>query len=492
MPKDDVKVVHHYGSNSSTPRGSVTGNGYEEAGSHYPQEATPYPIDARSGEVFPQEDVQGRLRRNTSDSVLADSIINAHLTTMRALKALSPSESIPEISGHSFYSATTTELPKARSFSDARHIKLSPISVKDRDHLPSHFVKTPYPFTAKKEFPKPATRPRHHDSDRRLDSGYGGDGSVNENFDHKGKHVVGLMPSSGEYDLRSRLDRNTDTQGVFRTLDIDTQCKESVVYLTLQRHRQASNRQRANIVIPSDLSTTSPDRHQTLDFDDKFFAERLNKAHRELAGSWARRRFSARKLRYIRLSQISAWSDSPSSMHESHNTSGLLAQGAGTDTASDSTTPFTEDKLMHLYKYPKTGKARYTWVHWARRVAASSYPPHTRPDTSSSSHRPRSVESDGEEKDGSVIHHPIASPPDTLTTVQFVHTLSTFRILLALTLMLLTSALAAVLWIILGASPGWFMNVGKQRADRVGSGMAVGVLALLLELLGFGAWVWRS
>jgi hypothetical protein len=35
-------------------------------------------------------------------------------------------------------------------------------------------------------------------------------------------------------------------------------------------------------------------------------------------------------------------------------------------------------------------------------------------------------------------------------------------------------------------------DFGMQRADRVGSGMAVGVLVFLLELLGFGAWVWRS
>ncbi|KAF2625136.1 hypothetical protein BU25DRAFT_460608 [Macroventuria anomochaeta] len=207
MEKANVKVVHNHGSNASTLRDLVMSNTSDDTAKQFPEVAKPYPVDARSGAACSQEHVQGRHRRNTSDSVIADSIINAHLTAMRSLKALSPSGSIPEVSGHSFYSVTSTELPKTRSFSDARHIKPSPISVKDRNNLPSHFVKTPYPFTAKKEFPKPATRLRHHIPDGRLDSGYsghsgcGGEGSMNEYSDLKGKSVLGLMPSGGQHDL---------------------------------------------------------------------------------------------------------------------------------------------------------------------------------------------------------------------------------------------------------------------------------------------------
>lgn len=495
MEKDNVKVVHEHDSNFSTPRGSVMSNASEKTASHFPELAKPYPIDAGSGAAFLQEDIQGRHRRNTSDSVIADSLINAHLTTMRALKALSPpsSSSIPEVSGHSFYSATSTDLPKTRSFSDARHVKLSPISVADRDHLPSHFVKTPYPFTAKKEFPRPKTRPRHHNRDARLDSGYGGGGSMNEYNDRKGKHAIGLMPSDGEYDLRSRLDRNANARGVLRTRDTDTLYKESVVYLNLQKHRHNAHWQQANIIIPSDLSTTSPDRQQTVDFDDKLFAERLRRAHRELAGSWVKRQFSARKLRYIQLAQSSAWSGSSSIATHNTETSRLLALGAGTDTSADAQTPFTEEKLLQLYKHPKTGKARYTWVHWARRVASSNIS-QRQPDRSSSTYQQasRSGDRDGEEEDGSVIHHQIVPPPDTITTVQFVHTLSTLRILTALTLVLLTSALAALFWIFIDENGGLFVDIDKQRVNRVGSGMAIGVLVVLLELLCFGAWIWRS
>jgi hypothetical protein len=493
MGEGNVKVVHNHGSNFSTPRGSVVSNGSEEITSHFPEMTKPYPMDTRSGATFQQGLVQGRLRRNTSDSVIADSIINAHLTTMRALKALSPSGSIPEVSGRSFYSATSTEMPKARSFSDARHIKLSPISVADRDHLPSHFVKTPYPFTAKKEFPKPKTRPRHHNPDGRLDSGYGGEGSMNGYDDRKGKHVPGLMPSNGEYDLRSRLERNTDVQGDFRSQTIDTHCRESVVYLTLHKHRHNTSRHRAKIIIPSDLSTSSPNRHQSIDFDDRFFAECLRAGHSELAGSWAKRQFSARKLRYIRLSQNSAWSDSPSTICESREMNRLLASGAGTGISGTSQSPFSEHKLMHLYKHPKTGKARYTWVHWARRVANSNST--LLQDTSMHSpHRQASLRDSvlTEEKGDSVIHHVIPPPPDVVTTVQFVHTLSTLRICVMLGLCLGVSIAAALMWVFIGTNGGWLLDIDRQRANRVGSGMAVGVLVLLLEMLGFGVWVWRS
>ena len=497
MEKANVKVIHNRGSNASSPCGSVMSNASEDTVTRFSEVAKPCPVDVRSGADLTEEHIQGLHRRSTSDSVIADSIINTHPKTMQALDALSPSGSIPEISGHSFYSVTSTELLKTRSFSDSRHIKLSPISIKDRNNLPSHFVKTPYPFTAKKEFPKPATRPRHHNLDGRLDSGYGedggygGEGSMNEYSNLKGKSVLGQVPSGGQYDLRSRLDRNAEAQGAFRTQDenVDMHCRESTLHLSLQKHQKVANRQRASIFIPSDFSTTSPDRRQNIDFDDKYLAERLRSAHYKLAGSWAKRHLSARKLRYIRLAQSSTWSDlHPASTQYEGGSSRLLASGSGLDTEEAT---FTEEKLLQLFKHPKTGKARYTWVHWARRVAMSHIYSQSRPQTSRSSH-PTSCQQSVEGKEESVVHHPIPLPADTITTVQFVHTLSTLRIMVALALILATSALAAVMWIFFGVGSGWMGDFGLQRADRVGSGMAVGVLVLLLEVLGFGAWVWRS
>lgn len=130
-------------------------------------------------------------------------------------------------------------------------------------------------------------------------------------------------------------------------------------------------------------------------------------------------------------------------------------------------------------------------MHWARRVAMAHLDSKSRLQTYGSS-QPASYEESVEGKEGSVIHHAISSPSDTIMTVQFVHTLSTLRILVAITSIMLTSALGALLWIFLGVGSEWMGDFGLQSASRVGSGMVVGVLVLLLELLVFGVWVWRS
>lgn len=83
--------------------------------------------------------------------------------------------------------------------------------------------------------------------------------------------------------------------------------------------------------------------------------------------------------------------------------------------------------------------------------------------------------------------------PGSFTTIQFVQAYSTLRILSVLALMLLFSVAAALLWIFVGtAGSGIRSNESNQRSDRVGSGMAIGILVLLIESLGFGAWVWCS
>jgi hypothetical protein len=89
--------------------------------------------------------------------------------------------------------------------------------------------------------------------------------------------------------------------------------------------------------------------------------------------------------------------------------------------------------------------------------------------------------------------NPESELPETVTTIQFVHSYSALRILSALALMLLFSVAAAFLWIFLGsAGTGIRTDEENQRSDRVGSGMAIGILVLLLESMGFGAWIWRS
>jgi hypothetical protein len=219
-----------------------------------------------------------------------------------------------------------------------------------------------------------------------------------------------------------------------------------------------------NLAMSNEKNTTL---YQNTDFDDTYLAHCLRDAHHELAGCWLRRVFSARKLRYIQLGQTSIWSGT-CTQETSRTLSGLLAAGKGTLSPCDTRSPFTEQSLMTLYKKPKTGKARYTWVHWARRVAASN--------NRHASDKARCS---------------FVSPPsEGNTTVRFVHGLSTFRILAGIVLMLLLSVAATVLWVFFGTSGGtWSSDVSEQRSGRVGSAMAIGVLALLLEGLGFGAWV---
>jgi hypothetical protein len=58
--------------------------------------------------------------------------------------------------------------------------------------------------------------------------------------------------------------------------------------------------------------------------------------------------------------------------------------------------------------------------------------------------------------------------------------------------MLALSVLAAMLWIFLGVSAWANMSETRGRAERVGSGMAIGGLVLAVEGVMFGAWVVSS
>ncbi|KAH7081528.1 hypothetical protein BKA63DRAFT_210726 [Paraphoma chrysanthemicola] len=524
LDKESVRVVHNR-SSTGTPRDSLRSSiSLSDNGAPFPDLPGFFSEKLASSVGSPRNtSFQSRHRRNTSDSVIAGSIIDAHVMTMRALESLdrSPSGILNEPNDRTF--------PKLSSFTNNRHMKLSPLQIKsaERDaerpaHLPDHFIKTPYPFTAKKEFPKPKSRPRQHDGMEspysvdgftRLDSGYGDgeDLERKEYDDGKGKHVLGLAASDGRYDLRSRLERNEDAQGVIRSrAGSGTEGSECAVWLSLQRqpwrrnfHAQQAKRL-VKITVPANLTTSSFDREhksrgypETLDFDDQFLAQRLQVGYRTLSGNWFQRTFSARQLDEIRLGQVSTWSGTLPQSPSSSRTPGLLASGAGIDIDPDTRSPFTEESLMKLYHRPTTGKARYTWVHWARRVAASNIPRlNSRVSTLSSRPRARSLDARREHDDiHAQTHEPSSAEtvPNFITTIEFAHAVSKARVLAALTLMLMMCVVATLLWIFLGpAGSSLRLDESKHRADRVGSGMGIGVLVLLLESVGFGAWLWCS
>lgn len=533
-----VRVVHNAGSGSAgqgTPRESMMSNDSDDLPKPFPD------MNAGHGEdeigAMPSATFPGRHRRNTGESIRADSILNAHAITMRALESLPSTASFSHFHQRSLSHGHSAPLPRPASLTEQRHITLSPISIPNDDpdrpaHLPSHFIKTPYPFSARKEFPKPRTWPRQ---------------THNGNVDYearKGKHVLGIVASDGEFDLRSRLQRNEDAQGVVRSRSEAVGRKkgvwegngsrkstgggrEGVVWLSLRSRRggYGVRGRLESVVVPSSLTTTrspegkkrgrvgskSPEKAHskavTVDFDDMFFANRLREGYKNLTGPWILRVLSARKLRYIQLGQVSVWSGSPSTPSaKPPPSSRFLAARGGLDTDPDARSPFTEQNLVDLYQRPQTGKARYTWVHWARRVAASnSTLSHSYSMRSSNPrprrHRAKSLDADSQlpsgnaneydDKDSatpSPLHPHSTSFPDTLTTIQFVHSFSAIRIISVLALMLVLCVLAPLLWIFLGES-AWALPESRSRAERVGSGMLMGGLVLGIEAVLFVVWV---
>ncbi|KAF2445492.1 hypothetical protein P171DRAFT_520269 [Karstenula rhodostoma CBS 690.94] len=465
-----VNVVHNCGS----PRSSILSN--------VSSDVIPRPLNvsrtvSQNIEEYPSNrlsnDTHRRYRRSMSESesIRMNAFLNAHYATLQAIDSQPNSPPAP---GFSF-----PDTSRQRSLSEQRHIKLMPPIQTDVDpdrppYLPAHFIKTPYPFSPRKEFPPPKTRPRKTDL-------YITPLSASP---QKGIHVLGMAHDTA-YDPRNRLERNMSAQGLTRSPPSPTtkherwnsarstnSARESVIWLGLRRNRHHRASRLEPLTIPSSLVATpqpSPTfkpnlRHLAADYDDMHFARELRAAYTRLAGPWLLRVLSARKLRYIRLAQVSAWSGSymPLGLHEEAGT--LLAARGGLATPGDTAPPFTEHALLELYHAPRSGDARYTWVHWARRVAASN----RRPADARSHGRTRS---DGEAEEDANRE---------VTTVQFVHAFSPFKMVTVLVVMLAVAVAAAVLYIFLGNS---------ERAEKVTPGMLVGVLAGGVEGVVFAAWV---
>jgi hypothetical protein len=204
LNKDKVRLVNNTRTSTSAPRDSLKSDVSETEGP-FSESPKPSPNSASVGLTI-GESIKGRHRRNTSDSIIAGSIVDDHDMTLRALEALiqSPSGILTNSYSRMFpYPDTFSGLPQSSSFTNGRHITLAHLSTVAAEHdrnrpayLPPHFIRTPFPFTAKKEFPKPKTRPRPHngapDGFERLDSGYSDD-PKREFDDTKGKHVLELM-----------------------------------------------------------------------------------------------------------------------------------------------------------------------------------------------------------------------------------------------------------------------------------------------------------
>lgn len=103
LSKDSVRIVHNRSSHG-TPRGSIRSNA---SSTNVLFGALPrlYPTTSDLSTELPRAyRAEGRHRRNTSDSIIAGSIIDAHVMTMRALESLndSPSRNLTKPTSRTF------------------------------------------------------------------------------------------------------------------------------------------------------------------------------------------------------------------------------------------------------------------------------------------------------------------------------------------------------------------------------------------------------
>ncbi|KAH6865301.1 hypothetical protein BKA58DRAFT_367466 [Alternaria rosae] len=429
---------------------------------------------------------------STSDSVLADSIINAHVMTMCALEALSSdprsidsrSSDMSNAAGRTYlHSASSTSWPKSTSFSANRHVILSPLSTgTDQDDRASRHhtaqiyspaIKSPNPFSVPNTattnpdllFPKASYIPQKHG--RILDSHLSalnlslsnrttedytrlnssctsafpfGEEPKSPYDDRKGKEVLGLMTGNGdEVDMRSRRERNESAQGVVRS----------------SAEERGHGGDRGGVSMEEGVIR----KERTVDFDDESFAFGLRVANRELAGNWFRRTFSARTLSCIHIERTSMRYHGSGKADDNR----YIHPALHSPQNSQSTTPSHD--LLSLYKTPQSGRKNYTWVAWARRNTPRSTTPLT-----SFSHP-----------------HTRLSPSTPPPTIHLTYTLSRPRVLLVMGILLLLSILAAAAWILIGAGEGKLER--KEFSQRVGCGMAIAGFVLAVEAWGFGVWV---
>lgn len=149
---------------------------------------------------------------------------------------------------------------------------------------------------------------------------------------------------------------------------------------------------------------------------------------------------------------------------------------------------------MRLYSQPKEGRARYAWVHWARRVAVAN-------GTLEAGSGREKAEKDGVEKEREDV---FAGPTrdeeadvgmgsgrgDFVTGLEFVDGWNIGRILVAFGVVLVLSLLATLLWILFGTT--WIYVGFRGAGERVATGLLLGLLLLFLGWTGVGGWLWVS
>lgn len=249
---------------------------------------------------------------------------------------------------------------------------------------------------------------------------------------------------------------------------------ESLLTVSIRRINSHSRPRITTLTIPAtnDFSVVrsshdEKERHlRALDFDDEVLFRRLRHAYASICGPW--RYVSARALKRIVISgPASQAADAGYGWLVQPRSPRALAHRGLSDT-------FDEDKILQNYRQPRLGRSRYAFVQWAHRLAAA--PMLSRPPEGG--------------HDGDMVRR--MEQPEGL---EFVVVWSASRVLAILSLVIVLSVAASLLWIFLGQgttqayiSQGGFMGAG----DRVAAGVLMGICTLMFGLCGMAGWLGLS
>ena len=309
----------------------------------------------------------------------------------------------------------------------------------------------------------------------------------------------------------------------------DTISRESVLSVCIRRRNVNRPARVSRMVLPKSAELRSPgvasadsnEKHfRSLDYDDSHFFQQMRSEYISLRGSF--RYLSAQTLQRITVEYFGYRSGRPvrcnSCDHvesEAMRSPRLLAFKGLEDT-------FSEEKLMEHYRNPKAGRARYSWVHWAHRIAASAAPalskiPITPPppgsaatdttleeDSSKANNDDAANKGDAEEAakvrsaaEGYEVNSDEAADDNNGVGIEFIEDWSVSRIAIALIIVFALAVAATLLWTFLGVGPaladGNVVTGGVQSAGvRVAAGFIFGVFVFLIGLAVVIAWAWVS
>jgi hypothetical protein len=275
---------------------------------------------------------------------------------------------------------------------------------------------------------------------------------------------------------------------------------DSILTLSIRRSSPNSRLRLSTLTIPanSEFSAVknrhcSPNRegkeYTPQDFDDAELFRQLRRHYQQLLGPW--RYFSARSLTMICVSgDASKQADSGYGWLLTPRSPRVLAHKGLNDT-------FSEEKLLRFFHNPSAaGKSRYAWVSWAHKLADA--PAISTPLPLSS--EPASAVTDSARTPTSAATASTVNNRFSMIRraeqhegLEFVVSWSVRRILLALTLVIVLSLSATLLWVFLGknshGSGGSNQAVFTGAGDRVVAGVVIAICVLLIGCFGIGGWI---